>query len=441
VVGYFPWWYNGSLDAIPWDKFTHIVYAFADPTSTGGVELYGDSLKLKGVVQRAHAVGVPVLISFGGWTGSVDSDFEPMAASSTYRAAFVGNAVAFMSHYGLDGIDIDWEFPNNSTERTNFSSLMSELRAALPSGKLLTAAVAATSYYGQWIANDVFDEVDFLFLMAYAGSTVPHSPFSHAVESLDYWRDIRLLPQGKTVLGVPFYGKNPSGVNKSYRELVRLDAQAPSKDSVNGYHYNGRATIGSKTVLSLQRGSGIGIWEISQDSVGTGISLLDAIHDAMSGTVPPYDYTKVVYDNALNGWADWSWNVTVSPTNSSPAYGGSGSSIAATYTAAWGGVQLAYSSGMGTANLSKLEFYVHGGTAGGQNLRVYLSDMSGTSLTKVALNSYVDGGSVAAGAWRKVSIPLSAMGSNGNPITRVVVQDGSGGTQPTFYLDDIRFVP
>ena len=80
VVGYFPYWYKGSLDAIPYGKFTHLVYAFADPTPTGGITLSGDSLKLKGVIQRAHAAGVPVLISFGGWSGSVDSNFEPMAA-------------------------------------------------------------------------------------------------------------------------------------------------------------------------------------------------------------------------------------------------------------------------------------------------------------------------------------------------------------------------
>lgn len=441
VVGYFPYWYKGSLDAIPYGKFTHLVYAFADPTPTGGITLSGDSLKLKGVIQRAHTAGVPVLISFGGWSGSVDSDFEPMAADPAYRATFVNNVVAFVAHYGLDGVDIDWEFPNTAAESASFSALMSELGSAMRAqGKMLTAAVASSSYYGKWIGSDVFASVDFLFLMAYAHSSVPHSSFAHAVESLDYWRDVRGLAQGKTVLGVPFYGKNASGANLDYRELVRLDPQAPGKDESNGYHYNGLATIKSKTTLSLQRGSGIGIWEITQDTTLASISLLEAIHQAMSSPVPPYDYTRVVYADALNGWGDWSWNVTVNFAGTSPVYQGS-NAISATYTAAWGGVQLNYGGGFSGANVTRLEFYVHGGTAGGQNVRVYLVDSNGTSLTKVPLNSYVEGGSVAAGAWRKVSIPLSAMGVGTNPVQRLVFQDGAGGVQPTFHLDYIRFVP
>lgn len=159
-----------------------------------------------------------------------------------------------------------------------------------------------------------------------------------------------------------------------------------------------------------------------------------------SSPVPPYDYTRLVYADALNGWGDWSWSVTVNFAGTSPVYQGS-NAISATYTAAWGGVQLNYGGGFSAANLARLEFYVHGGTAGGQNVRVYLVDSNGTSLTKVPLNSYVEGGSVAAGAWRKASIPLSAMGVGANPIQRLVFQDGAGGVQPTFHLDYIRFVP
>jgi GH18 family chitinase len=434
VVGYLPTWYTGSLDSIRFNKLTHVMYAFVEPTATGGltgIPMSGDA-RLTSLVQKAHAGGAKVLISIGGWSGSDDSNFEPMAASSTARAAFVSNVVTFVTNYGLDGADIDWEFPEYGTEATNYALLMSELDPAMHSrGKLLTAAVAANDWYGKGVPSSVFNNVDFLMPMAYDGG-LPHSPYSYAVESLDYWSG-RGLPQGKTVLGVPFYGNDSTGNQKAYRHIVRVDATAPSKDLSNGWHYNGISTMKQKTALSLQRASGIGIWEVTQDTSAAGISLLGAIHEVMNTA-------KVVYDDALTtGWANWSWGTTVSFANSSPTYMGS-KSISATYTAAWGGLYAHHNTGVSPAGLTKLEFYVHGGSAGGQQLIVQLADTGGWR-TMVPVNSYIGGGSVAAGTWRKVSMPLSALGITSLAITDLVIQDNSGGAQPTFYVDQIQFVP
>ncbi|HEX6368748.1 MAG TPA: glycosyl hydrolase family 18 protein [Longimicrobium sp.] len=442
VVGYFPY-YSGSAASIPYSKFTHINYAFIDPLSDGsltGVAMDGNA-RLDSLVTLGHAAGVKVLISVGGWSGGDDSGFSQMAASSTARANFVSNLVTFVNNYSLDGVDIDWEFPSDATESANFSTLMSALDTAMHSrGKMLTAAVAAGSYYGQWIGSDVFNYVDYLFLMAYSSGT-PHSSWNLAVSSLDYWRDVRGLPQGKTVLGVPFYGKSSGGGDLSYRALVRSDAQAPYKDDSNGYYYNGLQTIKNKTVLSLQRGSGVGIWEITQDTSATGISLLNAIVDTMNAPVPPYDNTKIIYDDArATGWNDQSWNVTLDWASTTQAFQGT-RSIATTYTAAWGGIYLRHSTGASRTGLTKLEFWVHGGTAGGQDISVQIGDAAGWFQQEVAVDSYIQNGAVAAGTWRKVSIPLDSLGANANPIARIEIQDESGGTQPTFYVDWIRIVP
>lgn len=442
VVGYFPTW-AGSVGSVRYDKLTHIHYAFVDVLADGGltgVAMSGDA-RLTSLVQQAHAAGVKVLISVGGWNDGDDSGFVQMAASSTARAAFVGNIATFARNYGLDGVDIDWEYPSTEAESASYSTLMSELSAALRAeGRMLTAAVPATAYYGQWIRSDVFGYVDYLFLMAYDRSTAPHSPYSFAGEALDYWRDVRGLPQARTVLGLPFYGRDAAGGYKGYNAIVRADAAAPTKDESGGFHYNGTATIKQKTTLGLQRGSGVGIWEITQDSAGTGISLLDAIHEGLNAPVPPYDPAKVVYDDALNGWNNWSWDVSLNLAATSPVYQGS-KSVAATYTAAWGGIYLRHGSGVGTSGLTRLEFYVHGGTGGGQDLRVKVGDVGGWYAPTAKAADHIAEGSIAAGAWRKVSIPLSALGVTTNPVARIQIQDGAGTTQPTFYLDHIRFVP
>lgn len=440
VVAYFPTW-DGNVDNIPYGKLTHLIYAFALPTGSGGltgISMSGDT-RLASLVSQAHAAGVKVLISVGGWNDTNDSIFAQLSSSSTTRTAFVNNVSTFIGNYGLDGVDMDWEYPDNSTESANFALLMGELGTAMHNGgKLLTAAVAATGSTADGIPTAVFDDVDFMVLMAYARSTPPHSPYSYAVEAMDYWTN-RGLPQSKRVLGVPFYGKNSSGANQPYRWLVQNYAYAPNVDSAGGYWYNGIATMKQKTTLSLQRGSGVGIWELSNDTTLSSISLLQAVQDAMNSPIPPYDYTKVVYDEALNGWADWSWSTTRDFASTAQAHQGT-KSIAVTYTAAWGGLYLHYGAGINPYGLSKLEFYVHGGSSGGQRMVVKLGE-PGHWLPAVSLNTYNACGTVTAGAWCKVSIPFSALGVTTNLITELEVQDDSGAAQPTFYLDDVRFVP
>jgi GH18 family chitinase len=439
VVGYFPTW-TGSIDSIQYTKLTHINYAFVLPTTSGGltgVSMSGDA-RLLGLVQRAHNAGVKVLISVGGWNGGDDSGFVGMAASSTARAAFVNNVVTFINNYGLDGVDIDWEYPDpNTSEATNYATLMSQLSTAMHDrGKLLTAAVVAKDWYGPGILSSVFGYVDYLVLMAYDRSPAPHSPYSYADSSITYWAN-RGLPQSKTVLGVPFYGSNSSGTQKSYRAIVAADPNAPNTDYSGGFYYNGIATMKQKTSLSLSRATGVAIWELTQDTNGS-TSLLNAISEVMNGGTTPTP-PKVLYSDALaTGWANWSWSATTNFAATSPVQSGT-RSTAVTYTAAWGGLYL-HHAGVSPAGLARLEFYVHGGTAGGQQLAVYLGDTGGW-LPAIQADPYIAGGAVVAGAWRKVSIPLSALGVTANSITDVVIQEDAGGAQPTLYIDQIELVP
>src|SRR5207244_7241630 len=108
--------------------------------------------------------------------------------------------------YNLDGIDIDWEYPDVGASGNNFSALMSALSTAMHSrGKLLTAAVVANGFYGDGVPSAVFGSVDFLNIMSYDAGK-PHASYAFAVENLDYWQG-RGLPASKTVLGVPFYAR------------------------------------------------------------------------------------------------------------------------------------------------------------------------------------------------------------------------------------------
>ncbi|SFE06691.1 Por secretion system C-terminal sorting domain-containing protein [Chitinophaga sp. CF118] len=273
VVGYMPSW-SGDVNTVQYSKLTHINYAFLLPTASGGLQSIENPAKLKSLVSLAHAKGVKVMISVGGWNNGDDGAFESLAANSSYRSAFTTNIVNFVNQYGLDGADIDWEYPDAGASANNYVTLMTQLSSALHAkGKLLTAAVVGTG--GASILSSVFSQVDFLTLMAYDYNNYDHSTYTYASQSVNYWKG-RGLPAAKAILGVPFYGR-PSW--SSYATLVNSGA-SPYADTFNGNGYNGITTIKKKVDLAYDQAGGIMIWELSQDLPSSSpYSLLSAIHE------------------------------------------------------------------------------------------------------------------------------------------------------------------
>lgn len=277
LVGYAPSW-STNPNTVQYNKLTHVVYAFIRPTASGGYTAIDQPGKLQSIVSQAHANGAKVSIAVGGWSDLNNTDFEAMSSSSTSRNTFANSMLSLCNQYNLDGVDIDWEYPTTA-QSSNYAAMMQALADKLHgAGKILTAAVPATSYYGQGIPSAAFSSVDFLNLMAYDGDAgAGHSPYSLAVQTFDYWLG-RGLPASKAVLGVPFYSR-PGW--QSYSALLANGA-SPNSDYYNGEYYNGIPTIQQKTDLAKQRGNGIMIWEISQDASGSN-SLLSAIYARMGG--------------------------------------------------------------------------------------------------------------------------------------------------------------
>jgi GH18 family chitinase len=273
IIGYAPAW-DTVVQEVQFDKLTHINYAFLLPKPDGSFKNLEHPQKLKDLVTEAHKHGVKVLISIGGW--GYDEQFETLAADPNYRAVFVQEALRFATLYNLDGIDIDWEYPDAGESAQNFLDLMKALRTALPEGMLLTSAVVSRGSNAEGIPAEVFPEVDFLNIMVYDESQTDHSPYWLAEESLNYWLS-RGLPPEKTVLGVPFYGR-PEGI--PYRKLVQADPTAAERDASEYegemIYYNGMETMQRKTELAMQRASGIMIWELAHDTADA-TSLLGVI--------------------------------------------------------------------------------------------------------------------------------------------------------------------
>ncbi|MBM3926001.1 MAG: hypothetical protein FJ320_08455 [SAR202 cluster bacterium] len=153
-----------------------------------------------------------------------------------------------------------------------------------------------------------------------------------------------------------------------------------------------------------------------------------------SSNPAPLPPSHTVYDNSLR-WDNWSWSTTVNPNNTSPIYSGS-RSMAVTYNSAWAGLSLR-SGGLDTSSSSHLHFAI---AIGGQPLSrvvVTLYGLGDDVLGSVDPTDYATGG---ANDWFSVSIPLGDLGADNATVTRVNIQDNTGGAQPTFYVDELGFL-
>ncbi len=98
-----------------------------------------------GVIDLAHQKGVKVLASIGGW--SMCKHYPEVAADPAKRAKFVAGCQQLIA-MGFDGIDFDWEYPNDAgmniehysaADYTNFAVLLEAVRAAIGPNKLMTS--------------------------------------------------------------------------------------------------------------------------------------------------------------------------------------------------------------------------------------------------------------------------------------------------------------
>lgn len=264
-------------ELIPYDKLTHINYSFLIPNADGTFVKLTNAWKLKKIVELAHDQNVKVSIAVGGW--GWDEQFEQMAASAESRTVFVQNLKAFVEEYQLDGVDMDWEYPDPGQSSLNYLALMRELRDALPNAIISTAVISYGDDTGLGIPTESFDFVDYVNVMTYDGSD--HGTMAQFERGLQYWSD-RGVPKEKLNIGVPFYSR-PGEV--TYAKLIANDPSAAQSDIFDYFgtlqNYNGIPTIQKKTEIAMQQAGGIMFWELSHDVQGE-LSLVNAIFEAAS---------------------------------------------------------------------------------------------------------------------------------------------------------------
>ncbi len=262
-----------DIARIDYDNITHIHYAFVNPDSMGR---FAYNPVLDSLVKVAHSKGVKVMASIGG--GSAPHYYETLLTDK-HRPRLVANLTQIAIDYKLDGIDVDLE---GGRIDENYEKFVDELGTALrPAGKEMSAAIATV--YKDKLTDNALKEFDYITIMSYdkTGPWRPevaghHSPYSMAVEDIDYWIKQRKLNPKKTYLGLPFYGysfgKNGAG-SMSYKDIVAKFPRAEKKDQLkmpdgSMLYYNGIPTIQKKVKLAKENAGGVMFWQLFGDTEG-----------------------------------------------------------------------------------------------------------------------------------------------------------------------------
>ncbi|KAG2135820.1 glycoside hydrolase family 18 protein [Suillus clintonianus] len=237
-------WYAGwhategfPLSSVSWDKYNTLYYSFAETTQnvTSLSLADSDGEMLPQFVSEAHAHGVEAHIAVGGWTGSVW--FSSNLATAENRTAFVQTVADFVLQYNLDGIQFDWESPNNQgigcntisvNDTANFLAFLQELRQNPVAAKLTLSAAVGLSPFFDATGSPSTDATGFAKVLDYVAvmnydvwgpwfSTVgPNAPLNDtcaasanqqgsAVSAVKSWTDAG-MPVNQIVLGVASYG-------------------------------------------------------------------------------------------------------------------------------------------------------------------------------------------------------------------------------------------
>ena len=175
---------------------------------------------------------IKIVLSVGGWGAG---NFSEMAMTEEGRKKFAASCKAYADKVGLDGIDIDWEYPCSDSagigcdprDKQNFTCLLEELRAALGNDKIVSIAAGAGDYFVRDTEMDKVAKIcDYVQLMTYdmrsgfcpeAGHHAALYTSKGDTMNANTHYTVNLfnkagVPMDKIVIGAAFYSRTWGGV-------------------------------------------------------------------------------------------------------------------------------------------------------------------------------------------------------------------------------------
>ena len=324
VVGYYPYWMQGSFQPndLDLETFTHINHAFAWPDEAGQI-ISPNGMLDPSIADHIHSNNRKIILSLGGWGAAQTAGFVSSTSTSELRSQFIANIIDKMITYGYDGVDIDWEHPQSITQKNNLTKFIEELDSTLyelDPQFLVTRAVPTSNWSGQWYDfSSLRPHVDFFNAMTYdihgswssnAGhnsplyQSPPGDPDGSVETGINYLANSRGIPNSKLNMGIPFWVKkyNASQINGSfsgsvvdmhYSEILPLidngwdyqwdnNAKCPyliKNDQSQIITYDNPLSIQRKSEFAKDRNlGGVMVWALGYDAQNSSETLTEAIY-------------------------------------------------------------------------------------------------------------------------------------------------------------------
>ena len=271
----------GNPENVDAELLNAVIYAFVEINSDGTLNVPTPKFLRQLVSLKLEKPELQVIAAIGGWG---TDGFSDAASTPTSRYNFAREAKKLVDQYGLDGIDIDWEYPGSSAagiksspqDRENFTLLLTALRDVLGDDAWISVAGTGENEYIRTSAeiDKIAPLINYFNLMSYdftAGETGDNgrkhqanlypSNLSLPGYSVDGMVNNLInagMPAEKILLGVPFYGRLGATVTKSYDDLrkdyinkngyeIKFDRQAQvpylEKDGKFAMSYENTASI------------------------------------------------------------------------------------------------------------------------------------------------------------------------------------------------------
>ncbi len=248
-------------------RLTHICFAFLYVTSNGnvtsdqnnpffiGADYYVGgtaSYKLKCLAElKQKYPWLKILISLGGADSGQTQAFADLTAKASCRQRLANALADIVAKYGLDGVDIDWEYPHDETEIQRMAALLKLIREQLGENGVVSAALPADSSVPSLFTSAAvfkrFNEyLDFWNIMTYdMGSMRRYSfvapmardngkdresadyesyGYSSVQQGLKYYHELGVAYEDMN-MGLPYYGKIYSGIT-NLGTTVQFGAEA-----------------------------------------------------------------------------------------------------------------------------------------------------------------------------------------------------------------------
>ena len=259
-------WNRDQLNAQHFKSFTDLIYFNVGCDTDGNLTGQNNEQFLNGLDKlknlRGNA-GSKIILG----VAHCDAGMTAITADPEKRVKFARQLVSFAEEKGFDGIDIDWEYPDNDTQWYHFSLFLGEVRSAMGANGMSLSSAINPYYLAP--TSEMMDLLVFGNVMGFARGG-QHSAYPDLVTDVNTMRN-KNVPDCKIVMGLPFYTNETRSnrnwdAQKGYSTVIQLYPNiAPGTDTctIDGqeHYFNGITTIKKKCqYVKTQKLGGVMIW-------------------------------------------------------------------------------------------------------------------------------------------------------------------------------------